>query len=185
MSRSRFFLATLGVTALLLLSTVVAEAHFVIEFTDGTNITVSNYREIGQTVKVYTQEGWFAFRKEDVARIIDTNPKRGTRIQDAPAQTKLTSPAEVKKKAEDQQFTVEQLQTPTQEQARQEQAHLENLKTESTLTLLKQAFSQFMDFPDLWELYQRLKGGLFGLRYLFALLLGIKVLKLFLTASIR
>jgi hypothetical protein len=185
MNRSRLFLATLGVTALLLLTPVGAKAHFIIEFTDGTNITVSNYREIGQTVKVYTQQGWFAFRKEDIARIIDTTPKKGTRNQDALAETKLTSPVEVKKKAERQQFTIEQQQTPTQEQDRQKQSQLEKLKTESTFALLKQAFSQFMDFPDLGEVYQRIKGGLFSLRYIFALLLGIKVLKLFLTASIR
>jgi len=170
--------------ALLLLLPVITQAHFIIEFTDGTRVTVSNYKEVGQTVKVYTQAGWFAFRKDDVARVIDTNPGKGRQSPDAPAETNLTSPSEIKKKAEyQQQLALEQQQAP--EQTRQKKDHLQDIQTQSTFTLLKEALSQFLTAPDLGDLYQRVKEGLFGLRYIFALLLGIKVLKIFFSASIR
>ncbi len=186
MSRGCFLFIVLTFGALLLLLSDIAQAYFIIEFIDGTRITVSNYKEVGQTVKVYTQEGWFAFRKDDVARIIDTNPRRGTRSPGIPAETKLTSPADIKKRAEHQQqsaFTPQQ--APGPEQARQKKDHVQEIQTQPTLTLLKEALSQFLTVPDVYELFHRVKGGLFQLRYIFALLLGIKVLKIFFTVGIR
>jgi len=184
-SGSRVFLSMLAFSALLLLLPVNTQAHFIIEFTDGTRIIVSNYKEVDRAVKVYTKEGWFAFLKNDITKIIDTNPHKGRRSLDTPAETKLTSPSEVKQKAEHQQQLALAQQALEQEQARQTKDHLQEVKTQSTSTLLKEALSQLLTIPDLQDLYQRAKAGLFGLRYIFALLLGIKVLKIFFSASIR
>lgn len=176
--RSLRILFVLGV--LLFLLPVTAQAYFIIEFTDGTHITVSNYKEVGKTIKIHTQEGWFAFRKEDVAKIIDTNPNKGVRNLDVPADTKLTLPSEIKKKAEDQQQLALE-----QEQVQQKKTPLEEIRTRPTLSLLQEALSYLTGIPDMHDLFHRAKGMLFGLRYIFALLLGVKVLKIFLAASTR
>lgn len=62
-----------------------AYARFILEFTDGRKITVSNYEDLGQSIRVYTPNGSFAFRKEDVARIIDQKPP--TQFVQAPVET--------------------------------------------------------------------------------------------------
>ena len=49
-------------------------AKYLIEFADGQRMTVSNYEEIGDTLKVHTSLGSFAFRKDDVIHITDLNP---------------------------------------------------------------------------------------------------------------
>ncbi len=67
----------LGLGVLLLALPVTAQADFIIEFTNGSRMTVSKYKEESATVKVYTAQGWFGFRKEDISEIIDisTDPR--------------------------------------------------------------------------------------------------------------
>ena len=60
--------------ALLLLYPLTASAKYLIEFADGQRMTVSNYEQAGDTVKVHTSLGSFAFRKDDVVHITDLNP---------------------------------------------------------------------------------------------------------------
>jgi hypothetical protein len=64
--------------AAVLLQCVPACAEFILEFTDGRKITVSNYKEIDQSIKVYTSNGSFAFRKEDIARIVNVEQEQPT-----------------------------------------------------------------------------------------------------------
>jgi len=70
--RHRFPLrTTLGLCALLCLLPISAHAKFLIEFADGHNMTVANYEEQGNTVKVYTSLGSFSFQKSDIINITD------------------------------------------------------------------------------------------------------------------
>ena len=48
--------------ALLLFQPLSASAKYLIEFADGQRMTVSNYEQVGDTVKVHTSLGSFAFR---------------------------------------------------------------------------------------------------------------------------
>jgi len=166
----------LALCALLFLLPVAAQAQFIIEFTDGNRITVSNYKEEGQKIKIHTLEGWFAFRKEDVARIIDLTTGKKVRSLDSPPDTKAASPAEMKEKAKPQ--TVESEPAPEKNKA------LTEIETRSTLELLKEAAS-YLGTTSLQDLFERVKGGVFQLRYVLALLLGVKVLKIFFSAGIR
>ena len=59
---------------LLLFQPPTVFAKYLIEFADGQRMTVSNYEEIGDTLKVHTSLGSFAFRKDDVIHITDLNP---------------------------------------------------------------------------------------------------------------
>ena len=69
LTRIFFFLG-----ALLLLQPLTASAKYLIEFSDGQRMTVSNYEQAGDTVKVHTSLGSFAFRKDDVVHITNLNP---------------------------------------------------------------------------------------------------------------
>jgi hypothetical protein len=155
-----------------------AQAQFIIEFTDGNRITVSNYKEEGQKIKIHTSEGWFAFRQEDVAQIIDLTTGKKVRSLDSPPDTKLTSPpAKIPEKMEHQPAEPEK--TPERSKA------ITEIETRPTLELLREAASYFGTPPHIRDLFEQVKGGLFEVRYVIALLLGIKVLKIFLSASIR
>ena len=78
MSRLRFLRVFSLLTVILLLTQESADANFILEFTNGRKMTVSNYEEIGQNVKVYTPNGSFAFRKEDIVHISDMRQPRPT-----------------------------------------------------------------------------------------------------------
>jgi hypothetical protein len=158
----------LALSALLFLLPVAAQAQFI--------ITVSNYKEEGQKIKIHTSEGWFAFRKEDVARIIDLTTGKKVRSLDSPPDTKAASPAEMKEKAKPQ--TVESEPAPEKNKA------ITEIETRSTWELLKEAAS-YLGTTSLQDLFERVKGGVFQLRYVLALLLGVKVLKIFFSAGIR
>ena len=63
------------VVFVLVLGRVPAHAAFIIEFADGQKMTVSNYQEVGPYIKVFTLNGSFAFRKEDIIQIVGTEQK--------------------------------------------------------------------------------------------------------------
>ena len=171
---SRRFALTLS--ALLFLLPVAARAQFIIEFTDGNRITVSNYKDEGQKIKIHTLEGWFAFRKEDVANIIDLTTGKKVRRLDSPPDTKPASPARIKEQ--------EKVQTEELEPTPEKNKPLTAIETRPTLELLKEA-ARSLGTLSLQDLFERMKGGAFQLRYVVALLLGVKVLKLFFSAGIR
>ncbi len=164
-------------SVLLLLLPAAAQAQFIIEFTDGNRITVSNYKEEGQKIKIHTSEGWFAFRQEDVALIIDLSTGKKVRKLDSPPDTTLTSPAKIPERAEPQPAEPEK----TLERSKA----LTEIETRPTLELLREAVSSLGTTPHLKDLFEQVKGGLFEVRYVIALLLGVKVLKIFFSASIR
>lgn len=172
--RSSRFVLTLSV--LLFLLPVAAQAQFIIEFTDGNRITVSNYKDEGQKIKIHTLEGWFAFRKEDIANIIDLSTDTKVRKSAPPPDNRSASPPETREPA--------QPPTVDSEPAPEGNKTVTAIETRPTLELLKEAAHSLgsLSFQDLFE---RVRGGAFQLRYVVALLLGVKVLKLFFSAGIR
>lgn len=75
--------------SLLLLGTVLScsfpvWADFVIEFTDGRQITIGHYVDKGRTIAVHTARGIIGFRKEDVKRIlpVSADHSANTRLED-------------------------------------------------------------------------------------------------------
>ena len=170
---SRFLLI---LSALLFLLPVAAQAQFIIEFTDGNRITVSNYKDEGQKIRIHTTEGSFAFRKADVANIIDLTTGKKVRRLDSPPDTKSASPAQIKEQ--------EQSQTAESEPAPERSKPLTEIETRSTLELLKEAVDA-LGTISLQDLFERVRGGAFQLRYVLALLLGVKVLKIFFSVGIR
>ena|SRR5215510_5961609 len=167
----------LAFSVLLSLLPVAVQAQFVIEFTDGNRITVSNYKEEEQKIKIHTSEGWFAFRKEDVAKIIDLTTGKKGRNLDSPQDIQSASPSEMKEKAKPQ--AVESEPAPERSKA------IAEIETRPTLELLKEAASSVGTIPKFQDLFERVKGGIFEIRYVIALLLGVKVLKIFFSVGIR
>jgi len=167
----------LAFSVLLSLLPVAVQAQFIIEFTDGNCITVSNYKEEGQKIKIRTSEGWFAFRREDVANIIDLTTDKKARNLPSPQDMPSTSSAEIKEKAKPQ--IVESAPAPERSKA------LTKIETRPTLELLREAASSVGTLPKFQDLFEQVKRGIFEIRYVIALLLGVKVLKIFFSASIR
>jgi len=167
----------LAFSVLLSLLPVAVQAQFIIEFTDGNRITVSNYKEEGQKIKIRTSEGWFAFRREDVANIIDLTTDKKARNLPSPQDMPSTSSAEIKEKAKPQ--IVESAPAPERSKA------LTKIETRPTLELLREAASSVGTLPKFQDLFEQVKKGIFEIRYVIALLLGVKVLKIFFSASIR
>jgi hypothetical protein len=95
----------LGVSLALL--PVSTRADFIIEFTDGRQVTVGRYVDEGQTIKIYTPQGAIAFRKDDVKRIteVGANQSANTRLEaatarpSAPAQASALGPSDGKEAA--------------------------------------------------------------------------------------
>src|SRR5229473_5604189 len=146
----------LALSALLFLLPVAAQAQFIIEFTDGNRITVSNYKEEGQKIKIHTLEGWFAFRKEDVTQIIDLTTGKKVRSLDSPPDTKLAAPSQTPEKVEHQPAEPEK--APERSKA------LTKIETRPTLELLKEAASYLGTSWHLQDLFEQMKMGLFELR---------------------
>jgi hypothetical protein len=167
----------LAFSVLLSLLPVAVQAQFIIEFTDGNRITVSNYKEEGQKIKIHTSEGWFAFRREDVANIIDLTTGKKARNLDSPQDIPSTSPSEMKEQAKPQ--IVESAPAPERSKA------LTKIETRPTLELLQEAASSVGTLPKFQDLFERVKKGIFEIRYVIALLLGVKVLKIFFSVGIR
>lgn len=143
--------------ALLLFQPLTASAKYLIEFADGQRMTVSNYEETGETVKVHTSLGSFAFRKDDVVHITDLNPGQKKK----PAAEKVQR--FVQPKTEDTQIAVLAEQKP------------QNKPTPIPGTHSK----EMQDFMS------QIEDGLFRMRYVFALIIGLKVFKIFFAASVR
>jgi hypothetical protein len=71
MYKRLFYRVILGLGALLLLLPVKAWADFIIEFTEGRQVTVRRYVDEGRTIKIYIPQGTIGIRKEDVKRITE------------------------------------------------------------------------------------------------------------------
>jgi hypothetical protein len=69
----------LGLGMLVFLLPVQAGADFLIEFTDGCRITVRQYVEEAQTIKIYTPRGAIGFRKADVKQIMAVSANQNVR----------------------------------------------------------------------------------------------------------
>ena len=71
MDKRLFSHLILGFSLLLSLLPIKTWADFIIEFTDGHQVTVGRYVDEGQTIKIYTPQGTIGFRKADVKRITE------------------------------------------------------------------------------------------------------------------
>jgi len=143
--------------ALLLFQPLTASAKYLIEFADGQRMTVSNYEEAGDTVKVHTSLGSFAFRKDDVVHITDLNP------------------------GEKKKPVAEKVQRPVQPQKEDTQvAVLAEKKPQS-----KPAPISGTQSKEMQDFMSQVEDGLFRMRYVFALIIGLKVFKIFFAASVR
>lgn len=143
--------------ALLLFQPLSVSAKYLIEFADGQRMTVSNYEETGDTVKVHTSLGSFAFRKDDVVHITDLNPGQKKK----PVAEKVQRP--VQPRTEDTQVAV-----------------LEKPKPQGKPTPAPGTHSKEMQ-----DFMSQIEDGLFRMRYVFALIIGLKVFKIFFAASVR
>jgi len=157
--RHRFsFRTTFGLCALLCLLPISAHAKFLIEFADGHNMTVANYEQQGDTVKVYTSLGSFAFQKNDIVNITDLDA--GKKAKKSPVTAKarpLPTPPVAK---EPETPTPEKRSAPTPQKEQKNSSPLEDVASQ-------------------------VEDGLFRMRYVFALAAGLKALKIFFAASTR
>ncbi|MSQ47372.1 MAG: hypothetical protein EXR78_03120 [Deltaproteobacteria bacterium] len=144
--------------ALLLFQPSTASAKYLIEFADGQRMTVSNYEEIGSTVKVYTSLGSFAFRKDDVVHITNLNPGEKKNPLTEGKETRS-----VQSKKGDAQISVLAEKKPASEPA-----PITGTQTKEMQNFMSQV-----------------EDGLFRMRYVFALIIGLKVFKIFFAASVR
>jgi preprotein translocase subunit SecF len=142
--------------ALLLFQPLTASAKYLIEFADGQRMTVSNYEQAGDTVKVHTSLGSFAFRKDDVVHITDLNPREKKK----PVAEKVERPVQPKKEAT-------------------QGAVLAEKKPQSKPDAISDTQSKEMQ-----DFMSQVEDGLFRMRYMFALIIGLKVFKIFFAASV-
>ena len=146
--------------ALFLIHPLTASAKYLIEFADGQRMTVSNYEETGDTVKVYTSLGSFAFRKNDVVHITNLNPGQKKKL---PAEKEQPSAIQAQAKP---------VVTPA--------PALEEKKPDPKPTHHPATRSKEMQ-----DFVSQIEDGLFRMRYVFALIIGLKVFKIFFAASVR
>jgi len=143
------------VIILLLIERVPAHAAFVLEFADGRKMTVANYQEVGPTVKVYTVNGSFAFRKKDIVRIVSTEQ------QPSPALARPMTDAPLPAARSD-----ESLHAPPSIVTRQTATH-------DALPLLP-SWADLVDFAMV---------GVYRGRFFIGIFVGFKVLQFFLPAT--
>lgn len=157
--RHRFSLrTTLGLCALLCLLPISAHAKFLIEFADGHNMTVANYEEQGNTVKVYTSLGSFSFQKSDITNITDLDAGKKAKKPAVTAKARpLPSPSAAK---EPEAPAPEKRSTSTPQKGQKNSSPLEDVASQ-------------------------VEDGLFRMRYVFALAAGLKTLKIFFAASAK
>lgn len=145
-------------SALLFLSPVFAHAKFIIEFADGHRMTVANYEENGDAIRVHTSLGSFAFQKKDIVKITDLDGGKKARKTVATAKASAApDPAPAKE-------------------------HLELSPVERSTKALP---SPTRDSSPLKDVASQVEDGLFRMRYVFALVAGVKALKIFFAASAR
>lgn len=147
----------LVVAFLLCCNYVPAHAKFILEFTDGRKITVPNYKEIGASIRVYTPNGSFAFRKEDIVRIVNVRPEPPR----PPAQP-ATHPPQVS--------------------SRQEETFASVPTAVTTQHPLREALPPAPGWDEAVDLAAE---GIYRARFVIGLLVGLKVLKMVFAASFR
>jgi hypothetical protein len=72
------FMLSFG-TALFLAMPVQVRADFLIKFTDSSQVIVHRYVEEGGAIKIYTPYGTISFRKADVERVMEVDPRQSVR----------------------------------------------------------------------------------------------------------
>ena len=143
------------VMALLVLGRVSAHAAFTLEFADGRKMTVANYQENGQYIKVYTLNGSFAFRKEDIVRIVSIEQQPST----SPARPMTDAPL------------------PATRHEESSQAPPAAMTRRAALHQVPPPLPSWADMSDF-----ALEGVYRG-RFVIGLLVGFKVLQFFLSAT--
>jgi hypothetical protein len=165
------------ILSVLLLLPLAAWAHFTIEFHDGTQINVANYREEGEMVKVYTYGGSFAFRKADINKITETKPDEKS-ARSTPKETKATTNPDLDGETKRYSLNTGQGQTekPTSPTPKRKV-----LDSPSTKEIVHDTFASL----DAESFFQLMGSGLYHLRYLIAIAAGAKVLNIFIVGSLR
>ena len=143
------------VMVLLVLGRVPAHAAFILEFADGRKITVTNYQEIGPNIKVYTLNGSFAFRKEDIVRIVSTEQQPSTPLARPMPYASLPSAQ-----------------------------HEESLQASpSTVTRRAATHDALPPLPSWADMFDFAMAGVYRGRFFIGLFVGFKVLQFFLSAT--
>lgn len=167
---SHLFLGLCGVYFLLL---TAADAQYLIEFTDGRQMTVPSYKEEGEKVKVYTPSGSFAFRKDDIKRIETLHEpeakKTGPESLDGPARVERPKPEPAPVVAPAEPLKTEK---PAPK------------GFEGDLTPTDQLWDALSHVP-MENFFDFVTSSLYQLRYLIGLLALGKILKIFLIGSMR
>ena len=109
-------------------------------------------------MKVYTSLGSFAFRKNDVVHITNLNPGQKKK------------PIAEKERTSAVQVTQDPTPAPVIEAKKADPKPTHNPATHS---------KEMQDFVS------QIEDGLFRMRYVFALIIGLKVFKIFFAASVR
>ena len=157
MRRYRPLPLVLALSALLLLvPPAPVQAKYIIEFADGQKMTVSNYQDTGKMVKVYTSLGSFAFRKDDIVRITDVTPEKQ-----------------------------EGTEPPIKQAQRKPTPKFEEPSTLASAQTETKKPSGFNNSPEMQDFVVQVEDALFRMRYVFALIVGLKVFKIFFAASAR
>jgi len=146
----------LVLSALLLLLPVSAHAKFDLEFVDGHHMTVANYEESGEIVKVHTSLGSFAFQKNDIVKITDLDPGKKAKKPTTIAKVPLPLTPAPDKEPEDASPVERGPSTPV---------------------------GSTRGVSPLEDVAAQVEDGLFRMRYVVALVVGVKALKIFFAAS--
>ncbi len=173
MNHKRLFLSRvlLGLWGILFLSLATAHAQFLIEFTDGRQMTVRSYKEEGEKVKVYTPSGSFAFRKGDVKQIVALSQSpRGPQEQPAKAGSELA-----------RYLTA----VPGTREEGAANPAVEKTPSEPTEATASEKLRDTLQGRNLRSMFQPVFDWLFQLRYLIGLLAFGKLFKMFLLGSAK
>ncbi len=143
------------VLIILVIERIPAHAAFMLEFADGRKMTVANYQEVGPTIKVYTVNGSFAFRKKDIVRIVSTEQ------QPSPPLARPMTGA------------------PLPSARHEESLHA----SPSTVTRQTATHDAPLSLPGWTDLVDFAMAGVYRGRFFIGLLVGVKVLQFFLPAT--
>lgn len=168
--------ALLSAVPSLFLSVAPVQAQYLIEFTDGRQMTVRSYTEKGPTVTVYMSSGSIAFRKDDVKQIVALG-ERARVSEDQPPKT-----ASLLDRYQTDSSVVSTPEADSAPSAVEKKPVVQKTPKEPTAT---KKLGNALQGTQLWNVLQPVSDRLFQLRYIVGLLVFGKFLKMFLLASAK
>jgi hypothetical protein len=164
MHSRRFLQFAPAIVGILLLTEGVVHAKFLLKFTDGRKMTVTNYREEGKSVTVYTLNGSFSFQKKDIVQIVNLDPTQ----KSAETSSHLAGSATV---------------PPIIEPAPIAKPQERKVAPSSLVVAAQESLPSFSS--EVEDVFDFVKTGLYRARFFVALFVGLKVMQFFLPASLR